>query len=54
MVAILKFLIVFKEGALHFRFALGPTDYVVGLASVVSGRNKLREEFYLYTIYETL
>lgn len=29
--AVLKFLI-FKQGALHFHFGLGPVDYVVDLA----------------------
>ena len=52
-VAILKFLIVFKQGALYFHFALGPTDYVAGPVYAVSGGNKLREELCLHTIYGT-
>lgn len=29
-VAVLKFLILFQQGAPHFHFALGPTNYVPG------------------------
>lgn len=28
--AVLKFLVLFKQGALHFHFALGPADYITG------------------------
>ena len=52
--ATLKFLIVFKQGALYFHFTLGPTGYVADPAYVVSGGNKLREELCLHTIYGTL
>ena len=49
----LEILIVFKQGALYFHFALGPTDYVAGPVYAVSGGNKLREELCLHTIYGT-